>query len=69
MVYLFATQGFDGVIKKHYSEFIGTIMLIAILISSYVMPFIGSKLLSQKVFDLLYNKIDIYLFKKAVGYK
>lgn len=69
IIYLLASKGLDNTLKDHYSELMGVLTLIIIYISSFFMPFIGRKLLSPKVFDLLYNKLDIYLFKKAVGYK
>ena len=33
-----------------------------------VLPILSRKIISPKVFDILYNKIDINLFKKCVGY-
>ena len=44
-------------------------LIVAIFISGFALLFIGGKLLSQKVFSFLYNKLDIALFKMAVGYK
>ena len=46
---------------------------IIIVIGSYFLSFIliklGNLLISEKVFNFLYNKLDVYLFKKAVDYK
>ena len=43
--------------------------MLGIYIVGIILPFVGRKLISQKVFDFLYNKLDVYLFKKSVGYK
>ena len=44
------------------------ISLISIFIAAYIFPFISRKILSKKVFELLYGKLDIYLFKLCVNY-
>lgn len=46
-----------------------TVCSILIYILGLVLPAISNMILSPKVFDFLYNKIDIGLFKKCVGYK
>lgn len=68
-VYLLATSGLQGLLTDHIVELRAVIILIVVYISSFILPIIGKKLLSEKVFNFLYNKLDIYLFKKAVGYK
>ena len=68
-IYLLASSGMGGVVENHIEIIRAIIILAAIFILSYILPFIGKKLLSEKVFNFLYNKLDIYLFKKAVGYK
>ena len=55
--------------SSNNSEFNLALIIILIFISSYILPCIGNKLLSANVFNFLYNKIDINLFKLAVGYK
>ena len=52
-----------------FVEFKGLIICIIVYFSSYLFIYIGKKLISQNVFNFLYNKLDIYLFKKAVFYK
>ena len=47
----------------------GLIIVGLVFASSFILPLIGNKLLSPKIFEFLYNKLDIFLFKKAVGYK
>ena len=68
-IYLLASSGMSGVVENHIEIIRAIIILATIFILSYILPFIGKKLLSEKVFNFLYNKLDIYLFKKAVGYK
>ena len=58
-----------GVNTSNFVELRGLIVCIGIYLSSYLLIFIGKKLISQKVFNFLYNKLDVYLFKKAVFYK
>ena len=52
-----------------FVELKGLLVCIIVYFSSYLFIFIGKKLVSQNVFNFLYNKLDIYLFKKAVFYK
>ena len=68
-IFLLASSGMSGVIENHIEVIRAIIILAIVFISSYILPFVGKKLLSEKVFNFLYNKLDIYLFKKAVGYK
>ena len=58
-----------GVSTSNFVELRGLIVCIGIYLSSYLFIFIGKRLISQNVFNFLYNKLDIYLFKKAVFYK
>lgn len=66
---MMVSEGLSNFLVNHPSEFKAMVIIISIYISSYVLPIIGSLLLSQKVFNFLYNKIDINLFKLCVGYK
>ena len=68
-IFLLASSGINGVLENNIGVIRAIIILIVVFISSYILPIIGKKLLSEKVFNFLYNKLDIYLFKKAVGYK
>ena len=48
------------------------VSIILILLSyffSFILIKIGNTLISEKVFNFLYNKLDVYLFKKAVFYE
>ena len=45
-----------------------TIIFGVLYILMLVLPTLSRKIISPKVFDILYNKIDINLFKKCVGY-
>lgn len=66
---MFLTNGFNQTTKDN-PEIVPTIaIIIGMYVLSYVLPVIAKNLLSPKVFDLLYNKIDITLFKYCVGYK
>lgn len=68
LIYMWMTKGFSNLVSNHIVELRGFIIVVLTFISSFVFVFIGKKLISQKVFNFLYNKLDIYLFKKAVFY-
>lgn len=67
-LYLLATMGINGLINNHIEVLRGIIIMAIVFASSFVLPVVGKKLLSERVFYFLYNKLDIYLFKKIVGY-
>ena len=69
ILYIILTKGFNNLINNNYNELRGTLLFLIIYIVTILLPYIGKLIISQKVFDLLYNKIDVFLFKKAVGYK
>lgn len=66
VIYLVITQGTSA---SYATELKSLFVIAVVYFSSYLFAFFGKKLISQKVFEFLYNKLDIYLFKKAVGYK
>ena len=64
----FLTKGFidtitDSTVVQGIHIFGGLYVLMLVL------PIISRSIVSPKVFDILYNKIDINLFKMCVGYK
>ena len=61
--------GFNEAIKENPIIINTFIVLFVLLISCLLLPILSKLILSPKTFDILYNKIDINLFKKAVGYK
>lgn len=63
------TNGFNKTINDNKNITIPIIIMSLIYVSSYILPLLSKKLLSAKTFDILYNKIDIKLFKLCVGYK
>lgn len=65
-LFLFAilTKGIS--ISTIITIFLVFIIVLILIIIVYLLP---SLLLSPTVFDFLYNKLDITLFKKCVGYK
>lgn len=63
------TSGFYKVLDESPQIFNSIIVMILMFISSFILPLISKLIISPKVFDVLYNKIDIGLFKKCVGYK
>ena len=69
MVYIIVSKGFNGLITNNILLFKGVIIYIIVYIIGIFLPIIGKKLISQDVFELLYNKLDVFLFKKSVGYK
>lgn len=63
------TNGIKETINDNPGMLTAVIVLILIYILSFILPSISGIILSPKTFDILYNKIDITLFKKCVGYK
>ena len=63
------TNGFDKAINDNKNVMIPAIITILVYIASFILPLLSKILLSAKTFDILYNKIDINLFKLCVGYK
>lgn len=61
--------GFKETITQNKGLFNGIIVCNLLFILSVLMPVLSDLILSPKVFDILYNKIDIKLFKVCVGYK
>lgn len=68
-IYLWSSKGLSVLLNDYISYVIVVSVLIGTLVLGYVLPILGRILLSPKVFNFLYNKLDVYLFKKAVGYK
>ena len=69
LIYLLVSKGITDLVNNHLVALRGFIVVITVYASSFIFTIIGKKLISQKVFNFLYNKLDIYLFKKAVFYK
>lgn len=73
LVFLFIVQclsnGFKETIESNEGAFNAMIVLTVSFFASILLPIFSKMILSPKVFDILYNKIDINLFKKCVGYK
>ena len=69
LIFIYLSKGYDILINEKIGILYSVIIYVLIFIIGLILPIIGNKLISQKVFDLLYNKLDVYLFKKAVGYK
>ena len=64
----FLTKGFIDTITD--STVVQGILIFGCLyVLMLVLPIISRSIVSPKVFDILYNKIDINLFKMCVGYK
>ena len=63
------TNGIDKAISDNENIMKPAIIAILVYIASFILPFLSKILLSAKTFDILYNKIDINLFKLCVGYK
>lgn len=69
LVYMGISKGFSELLSSNTVELRAVLIMLGIYIVGIILPFVGRKLISQKVFDFLYNKLDVYLFKKSVGYK
>lgn len=63
------TKGFSETIKSNNGSFNAVIIFATLFLASVLLPIFSNLILSPKVFDILYNKIDVNLFKKCVGYK
>lgn len=61
-------NGFESFINENKNTFTLVIVFAGLFISSFLLPILSRFLLSKKVFDILYNKIDINLFKFCVDY-
>ena len=57
-----------GVVTNGGSILNVTLIVVLSILGIAFLNFVPYLLLSPKVFDFLYNKFDIYLFKKCVGY-
>lgn len=68
-IVLCMTNGFINTVNENPDIFKALIIIALVFISSFILPVISKLVISPKVFDILYNKIDINLFKKCVGYK
>lgn len=63
------TTGFTETIKSNTGALNMAIIFVTLFILSFLLPLLSNLMLSPKTFYILYNKIDINLFKKCVGYK
>ena len=63
----FLTKGFINTITDS-SVVQGILIFGSLYVLMLILPILSRKIISPKVFDFLYNKIDINLFKKCVGY-
>lgn len=68
LIFNIVSSNLNAVIDQNNGMFIFLIVSFIIYISSFFMPLLSKALLSEKSFDILYNKIDINLFKKCVSY-
>lgn len=69
LIVQFEGNDFKEVFETNINTIKILLICILIYISSLFMPHLSNLVLSPKTFDILYNKIDINLFKKCVGYK
>ena len=63
----FLMKGFINTITDS-SVVQGILIFGSLYVLMLILPILSRKIISPKVFDILYNKIDINLFKKCVGY-
>lgn len=63
------TNGFKETITDNNGTFNAIIIIFLVYVASFLLPVLTNILLSPKTFNILYNKIDINLFKMCVGYK
>ena len=69
LIYIWIKKGFDELITFHLDELKSIVILIFVYGFGFLLNFLGKALISPTVFDFLYNKLDVFLFKKSVGYK
>ena len=69
ILYIAFNKGFNEIFINNFVEVRVLFVFGVLFISTLILPIIGKKIISQKVFDFLYNRLDIFLFKKSVGYK
>lgn len=68
VLFTILTEGFMATLTDQ--TFVqGIIVFGSLYVLMLILPKISTAIISPKVFDILYNKIDITLFKKCVGYK
>lgn len=63
------SEGFYKFYTANKSSAIIILSFISLFVLSFLLPIFSKLILSRKVFDILYNKIDINLFKFCVGYQ
>ena len=68
-IFKILTSGLSTTMSNDNNLFMVLVIYYLVYLFSYILPKISELILSPKVFDILYNKIDINLFKKCVGYK
>ena len=61
-------NGFYSFVSENPTVFRSIIIISLIFVSSFILPILSRLIISRKVFNILYNKIDITLFKICVGY-
>ena len=67
-IIMIVTNGLSETIKNN-KEMVRIVLFVGItFLSSFILPKLSKAILSPKVFDILYNKIDVTLFKICVGY-
>ncbi len=69
LIIQFTSAGFKETIKSNKEIIKGVIACTLVYLLSIILPLLSNAILSPKVFDILYNKIDVNLFKKCVGYE
>ena len=69
VISIWVFKGNSFMLNNNINLIISLGVIIGSFISSFLLILIGNLLLSQSVFNFLYNKLDITLFKWAVGYK
>ena len=69
VVTIWVFKGNSYMFKNNMELITSSGIIIGTFLSSFLLIIAGNLLLSRKVFDFLYNKLDITLFKWSVGYK
>ena len=69
LMYMINNQGFDKVMETSGGLAIGVAVFFGLYVLGLFLPLLAKAILSPKTFYILYNKIDITLFKWCVGYK
>ena len=69
VISIWVFKGNTYMFNKYMGYVISLGVILGTFISSFILIIMGNLLISRRVFDFIYNKLDVTLFKWSVGYK